>query len=131
MDTFSEDFKTWMDTRNFTAETLAPVIGKSPQTIANWRSRGVPVRESVRRFLTEFMANYQPPAIAPDSADYTVRVDFTDEEMDAVNLAAAIVGASPRDFIRRSAVHQARVRAAEQKRPDEGKANGTTGKPPH
>lgn len=110
MDSFSDDFKAWMDVNQFTAETLAPIIGKSAGTIANWRSIGVPERESVRRFLTEFMATYQPPAAAPESPDFTVRIEFTDDEMAEVTKAAEIVGTGARDFIRRSAVHQARAR---------------------
>jgi uncharacterized protein (DUF1778 family) len=99
-----------MDSRNFTADTLAPLISKEPGTIKQWRSRGVPERESVRRFLTEFMATYQPPTAAPESPDFTVRIDFTDDEMAEVTKAAEIVGTGARDFIRRSAVHQARAR---------------------
>lgn len=113
MDNFSEDFKSWMDVNQFTAETLAPVIGKSAGTIANWRSIGVPERKSVRRFLTEFMATYQPPVAAPETPDYTVRIDFTDDEMAEITKAAEIVGTGARDFIRRASVHQARVRITE------------------
>lgn len=113
MDTFSAEFKSWMDSRNFTADTLAPLISKEPGTIKQWRSRGVPERESVRRFLTEFMATYQPPVAAPETPDFTVRIDFTDEEMAEIAKAAEIVGTGARDFIRRASVHQARVRIKE------------------
>jgi len=110
MDSFSEDFKTWMDVKQFTAETLAPVIGKSAGTIANWRSIGVPERSSVRQFLTDFMANYTPSTTEPETS--TIRIEFDDEELDIVSTAAGIVDTPIREFIRRAAVHQARVDAA-------------------
>lgn len=108
MDSFSEDFKTWMDLNQFTSETLAPVIGKSAGTIANWRSIGVPERRSVRAFLAEFMANYTPPFFSDEPATSTIRVEFSDEDLDLVSRAAGIVDTPLREFIRRSAVHRAR-----------------------
>lgn len=124
MDNFSEEFKTWMDVKKFTAETLAPVIGKSAGTIAQWRSRGVPERSSVRDFLADFMASYTQPNA--DAATSTLRIEFNDEELDIVSTAAGIVDTPIREFIRRAAVHQARVKAAEAAA-TEGKADGTNG----
>ncbi|MFZ9938218.1 MAG: hypothetical protein ACO3JG_14360 [Luteolibacter sp.] len=126
MDSFSEEFKSWMDSRNYTAESLAPILGRSPQTIANWRSIGVPERESIRLFLSEFMATYRPGPAALQ-ADYTVRIEFTDAEMADVTKACDIVSTTPRDFIRRAALHQARVDIARQ--PQQGKSSQPRG--PH
>lgn len=126
MDSFSEDFKTWMDMNQFTAETLAPVIGKSAGTIANWRSIGVPERSSVRTFLADFMAFYKPSSPSSASDTSTLRIEFNDEELDIVSTAAGIVDTPIRDFIRRAAVHQARTQL-EKENAQGNASNGTNG----
>ena len=105
MDSFSEDFKTWMDGKGFTSETLAPVIGKSPGTIANWRSRGVPERSSVRDFLTAFMADYQRPAPQPEET--RIAIPFTDDEYELVEKAARLSELGTPAFVRIAATERA------------------------
>lgn len=121
MDSFSEDFKAWMDVNQFTSETLSPMIGKSAGTIAQWRSRGVPERESVRNFLTEFMSTYKPPITLAEPENSTLRIEFTDTELDEVSKASGIVDTPIREFIRRAAIHQARVEMGK----DRNQKNGT------
>lgn len=111
MDSFSENFKTWMDGKGFTSETLAPVLGKSPGTIANWRSIGVPVRSSVRDFLINFMDEYQRPL--PQAEETRIAVPFTDKEYALVEKAARLSDVGTPIFVRIAAIKRAQEKIAE------------------
>ena len=114
MDTFSEDFKTWMDDKGFNAQSLAPIIGKSAGTLAQWRSRGVPERESVRNFLTAFMRDYQSPQ--PASQDNQILIPFTDHQYDLVKKAGELTQLGTKEFVRMAATERALERIAEEEK---------------
>jgi hypothetical protein len=112
MDSFSEDFKTWMDSEGFNAETLAPIIGKSPGTIANWRSRGVPPRQGVRDFLTGFMRDYKPAGtIQPENQ---ILIPFTESQYELVEKAGSLTNLGTKEFVRMAATERAREEIADQ-----------------
>jgi transcriptional regulator with XRE-family HTH domain len=101
-------FKSWMDQRGLSASDVAKSLGTEEQTIRKWRSQGVPERRRphVERYMAEWI---DPSAEEQKTQDTSVlRIEFTDSEMDEVSEASNIVRTPVREFIRRSAIHQAR-----------------------
>lgn len=97
MDKYSEDFKTWMDERGLTAETIAPLIQKEEGTIRNWRSRGVPGRESVRSHVSAFMENYDLAKI-DDAPLNALTLHLSQSQFDDWNRAAMKKGLIMREW---------------------------------
>ena len=56
MDTFSQNFRTWMDTNHLTAAQVAEALHMEVQTVRNWRATGISVRS--QRRVAEWMAAY-------------------------------------------------------------------------
>jgi len=108
MDTFSEDFKTWMDGHGLNAENLAPIIGKSPGTISQWRSRGVPERPSVRDFLTSFMRDYRPTSnIGQIQPENQILIPFSEDQYELVEKAGSLTKLGTKEFVRMAATERA------------------------
>lgn len=103
------DLKQWMDARGISASEVAKALGIEEQTVRKWRSQGIPPRRisHVERYMSEWI----DPSTAPrtDAETSTLRIEFSDDDLDIVSTAAGIVDTPIREFIRRSAVHQARV----------------------
>lgn len=97
-----------MDERRLKAADVSLPLQVSEQTIHQWRTYGVPERR--RPHVERFMAGWVDPALAAKSEGEmnALRIEFTDAEIDEVSKAARIVDTPIREFIRRSAVHQAR-----------------------
>lgn len=104
MDSFSKDFKRWMDERGLTANSFAPLINKEAGTIKQWRSRGIPSRDSVRFHVTACMAGYdsaRQPVSQPVSQPVTQNLVFVLVlEKDSRNIcqAAADGGQAPDEW---------------------------------
>lgn len=56
-------FRDWLDARGITAQQAAQMFGVAEQTIANWRSAGVPERR--RMHVEAVMASWQPTGSQP------------------------------------------------------------------
>ncbi len=111
MEHHADDFRAWMDERGLSASDVAKDLRTEEQTIRKWRSQGVPDRR--RPHIERYMAEWTGPTSAPrqDADTSVLRIEFTDEELDEVSRAAGIVQTPIREFVRRSAIHQARVSA--------------------
>jgi hypothetical protein len=79
-----ESFNEWMDERGMSAEEASEVFAKSPGTIRNWRSIGVP--ESQREWVAKRIAEHD----ATKAADVLNRIvlEVTNEQFAAWNEAA-------------------------------------------
>lgn len=117
MNQSADDFKDWMDARGLNAAEVAKDLGTEEQTVRKWRSQGVPDRR--RPHVERYMAEWIDPSASgtQDTETSILRIEFDDEEIDLVSTAAGIVDTPIRDFIRRAAVHQARVQNAEADHP--------------
>ena len=117
-----------MDARGLSAATVAKDLGTEEQTVRKWRSQGVPNRR--RPHVERYMAEWVDPSdtVNTDVETSTLRIEFDNDELDLVSTAAGIVDTPIREFIRRAAIHQARVVAAETAS-YQGKGNGTKGMP--
>ena len=105
----ADEFKEWMDARGLSAADVAHALGTEEQTVRKWRSQGVPDRR--RPHVERYMSEWVDPASAPrqEADTSTLRIEFTDEELDEVSKASQIVDTPIREFIRRAAIHQARA----------------------
>lgn len=112
MNQSADSFKDWMDARGLSAADVAKDLGTEEQTVRKWRSQGVPDRR--RPHVERYMSEWVDPSAASTTEPETsiLRIEFDDEELDLVSTAAGIVDTPIREFIRRAAVHQARVDAA-------------------
>lgn len=54
MDTFSKNFKEWMDSNHLKAGDVATALHVEAQTVRNWRASGIPLRSQAR--VAEWMA---------------------------------------------------------------------------
>jgi transcriptional regulator with XRE-family HTH domain len=108
------DLKQWMDARGISALEVAKALGTEEQTVRKWRSQGVPPRRisHVERYMSEWIDPSTAPRTEADTS--TLRIEFSDDDLDIVSTAASIVDTPIREFIRRSAVHQARVEITKQ-----------------
>lgn len=122
----ADDLKDWMDARGLSAAQVAKELGTEEQTIRKWRSQGVPDRR--RPHVERYMAEWVDPAttFTTDAETSSLRIEFDDAELDDVSSAAGIVDTPIREFIRRAAVHQARVDILKSQTIP-GKATGTDG----
>lgn len=84
-----ETFKEWMDARRMTAEEASEVFAKSPGTIRNWRSIGVP--DSQREWVLKKMAGIDATRDQRPTPE-RVSLEITREEFAAWNRAALLEG---------------------------------------
>lgn len=105
-------FRDWMDERRLKAADVCEALHVSEQTVHQWRTYGVPERR--RPHVERYMAEWTDPASTPPGITdaHSLRIEFDDAEIDDVSKAAGIVETNIREFIRRSAVHQARAEIA-------------------
>ncbi len=98
MDSFSQEFKDWMDQRGLSPDDVSEGLKKEAGTIKQWRSRGIPKRESVRSHVREFMTSYaaeQAEALR-NSGALTLEVDM--ETFNSWNRAALDAGQIMEDW---------------------------------
>lgn len=79
-----ESFNQWMDAQNMTPDEASEVFSKSPGTIRNWRSLGVP--ESQREWVAKRIGEREAAKIA--ASLNRVILDITGEQLDAWSAAA-------------------------------------------
>jgi hypothetical protein len=115
MDSFSEKLKSWMDIEELSAAELAPMLGKKTQTVANWRSNGVPKSESLRGMLSNFMRNYKPVG-STKKEETRIAIPFTDDDYSLVEKAARLSDLGTPAFVRIAAIERAQEDIAEDKK---------------
>lgn len=98
MDSYSEAFKTWMDDRGLTPENIAAEIKKEAGTLKQWRSRGVPTRDSVRAHVTSFMADYDSKKIEELKTLDVLNLEIPADKFDRWNQAALDQGLIIREW---------------------------------
>jgi SOS-response transcriptional repressor LexA len=87
-----------MDKHGLTAASISPLIKKEAGTINNWRSNGVPERDSVRAHVTAFMEQYDAERdIEAEHLD-VINLEISAERFDAWNRAALAEGKIIRDW---------------------------------
>lgn len=85
-----ESFNEWMDKRHMSAEEASDVFSKSPGTIRNWRSIGVPEsqREWVLKRMTEMDLKKNQHGFTPER----ISVEITREQLANWNRASLLAG---------------------------------------
>jgi transcriptional regulator with XRE-family HTH domain len=98
MDDYSMRFKQWMDERGLSPEDIAAAIKKEAGTLKQWRSRGVPSRQSVRAHVDQFMADYDAEKIREFKTLDVLNLQVSPEKLDAWNEAALRSGLIIREW---------------------------------
>lgn len=88
MDEFSEHFKQWMDERSLSVEALAVLMNKEAGTIYQWRSRGVPKRDTVRSHVTKTMERFDAEQAKKLKNLHSITLTVDQEQFDRWNRAA-------------------------------------------
>lgn len=81
-----------------TSKSLAPLINKGEQTLNNWRSQGIPERDSVRAHVSAFMEKYDSEKIAEIATIDVINLEVSPEKFDQWNRASLEAGLIIRDW---------------------------------
>lgn len=89
-----------MDSHGLSIEKAAELLSKSIGTVKNWRSSGIPTRESVRSHVSAFMKRYDEERAAEAAAELVdvINLEVSAEQFDAWNKAALEKGLIIRDW---------------------------------
>ena len=97
MDSYTKRFKSWMEERGLTSESLAPLINRSKGTVENWRSQRVPDRARVE--LSAFMEHYDADKAAALEKLDKIALEIPNDRFERWNQAALDEGLLIKDWM--------------------------------